>query len=289
MDGRRGLLFAAVARPGALKPGRPVDRPGGVADLHVYDLTPVRAGRVEAGSKLTTVAIVPLGADVLQLLPSRDGLRLFGLTREATPSGAVKLVRVDTAANRLDLQLGLPSGTEAACMTPDGASLFAAVSTQGHADNRTDPEEGEILEIDPETLKVRRTVKIPHDPADIQASDRGLVFVSGGSNQHTALAAVDMRETRSIVGRWQGVYMGSRIRLSADQRRLFIAPTGMPPHIESWLLPANPSNDPTKEESLYDSSEIPLGGETFLSPAGDFLLTRPGGVVPIRVGGGGAS
>ena len=128
--------------------------------------------------------------------------------------------------------------------------------------------------------------RIPIDPADIQANDRGLVFVSGGSNQHTAIVGVNVREARSVVGRWEGVFMGSRIRLSSDQKRLFISSPLSSHSVEAWLLPASLPDPASKEEMLNASPEIPLGGDIFLSPAGDFLLARPGAVVPIRVGGG---
>ena len=130
VDSRRGLLFAIVARPGALKVGRPAERPGGIGDVHVYDLKPAREGRSKPENTWAPMAVLPLGADVPQMLLSRDGRWLFVLTRPAAPGGAVRLVRMNTTENKFDLQITLPAGAEAMCLTPDGASLFVAVSTK---------------------------------------------------------------------------------------------------------------------------------------------------------------
>jgi hypothetical protein len=194
-------------------------------------------------------------------------------------------VRVDTATNRIDCSIDLPIGTVTICLTPDGSTLYAAVSTKGHTGDLSAMQEGQIIELDSASLSVRRKAVITHDPYDIQANDAGIVFASGGSGQHTQIAVVDRKVTQSIIARWPGVYMGTRIRLSPDQRRLFIALPGQPPQIECWLLPDKLSEKPIMEERLNDSPEIPLRGDIFLTPRGDFLLTRAGGVGPIRTVG----
>ena len=287
LDVRRGLLFAVVARPGALRVEKPNGEPSGVADLQVYDIKSILEGRAPAGPDLTPEAVVPLGANVSCLLALGAGPRLYCLERDTTARGPARMVRVDTFANRVDRELDLPAGTEAACPAPDGSTLYASVSTAGHVFGRVGgSEDGMILDIDPETLKVRREVRIPIDPSDIQAGDAGLVFVTGGSNQHTAIAVVKMNESGRLVARWGGVFMGTRVRLSPDRSRLFLAPTTTPPSVETWLLPENMSESPTAKETLTAPTGIPLGGEIFLSPRGDFLLTRPGGVIPLRTGKG---
>jgi CHAT domain-containing protein len=281
--GRRGSLFALVTEPGALKVGQTDGQPGGIGDLHVYDLRSRLDGQKDAGSALAPVSIIPLGANVPQMFSSRDGRSIFCLLRDSSARGPARLIRVDADACKVDCELQLPAGTEVICLTPDGSTLYAAVSTTGHTPDLSAAQEGQIVEIDASTLGVRRTVRVGHDPCDIQANDAGLVFLSGGSGQLTQVVVVSMKGTPSIVARWPGVLMGTRIHLSCDQRRLFIAPPGKPSHVESWLLPAKLSEQPLKEERLNSSPEIPVGGEIFLTPKGDFLLTRPGGIAPIRI------
>ena len=132
-----------------------------------------------------------------------------------------------------------------------------------------------------DSFEVLKTALIDLDPADIQADDKGMAYVNGGSNQHTVVAVVDMKKTRSIVARWRGIYIGACIRLSADQKRLYVASRGISPaSIKSWLLPTRPDAQPTGGQ-LSDSPDAPLGGEIFLSPDDRFLLTRFGAVVPL--------
>ena len=220
------------------------------------------------------------------MLSSKDGDSIFLLERDSTARGPVKLVCVDTSAKKISLELDLPVGTQTMCLTPDGSTIYVAVSTNGHTSDTDAVQEGAIVEIEAATLRIRRTVRVGHDPADIQANDSGLVYLSGGSGQHTQVVVVNMREGQSIVARWPGVYMGARIRLSPDQRRLFVTGTGSSPQTEAWLLPAKLSEKPAVEERLNDSPAIPLSSEFFLTPKDDFLMTRRGGIAPIRVAGG---
>ena len=287
LAGRRGLLFALVTEPKALKLGRPFDPPSGPGKLHVYDIKSILDKPNVTGTTLAPIAVLPQEVSLPQMLRSKDGTGIYCLERDTSRRGPVRLFRVDTATNKVAGKLDLPVGTETMCLTPDGSTLYAAVSTKGHTGDLSAIQEGQIVEVDSASLKVRRTAAIAHDPYDIQANDAGLVFVSGGSGQHTQVAVVNMNDRQSIVARWPGVYMGARIRLSPDQKRLFIAGTGSPHQIEAWRLPANPSGEHVVEERVNETTEIPLGGEIFLTPRGDFLLTRTGGIVPINVADGG--
>jgi hypothetical protein len=196
-------------------------------------------------------------------------------------------VRVDVVANQIDGELELPESTVALCMTPDGSSLFAASSTPARTLNATGPE-GLVLEIDPKTLAVQRTIRVPIDPFDIQVSDKRLAFISSGDKRLSlgVIAVVDMNDTQAVVARWPDVHTRSRIRLCPDQRHLVFSENLIPPSVVSWRLPANPSEVPTVRERLSELPGIPLGGNLFLTPRGDYLLTSRGGVVPVRMSGG---
>jgi CHAT domain-containing protein/tetratricopeptide (TPR) repeat protein len=288
-EDRRGLLFAFVTRSNALKIDKVEGEPSGAGDLHVYDIRRLRDGRLAEGSRLVPAAIVPIGANLPRMLASRDGSRIFGLERDPSPGGAATLVRVDTTLNKVDLEFRLPAGAETLCMTPDGSALYAGVSTRRTGiPNGSGHGEGELLDIDPNTMRIRSNTRIPLHPVDIQAGDRGLVFIIGGSEKRSdgIIAVVDMRGTPRVVGQWPLHRRESRMRLSGDERWLFLSPRrSTPPLVDAWLIPPNFAIKPTVIETLMDSVEIPLGGELFLSPSGDYLLSRAGGVVPIRVRG----
>jgi hypothetical protein len=124
--------------------------------------------------------------------------------------------------------------------------------------NRSEHGEGSLIEIDPKILKVRRTVAIPLNPVDVQASDKGLVFVSGGSDQRTngIIAVVDARDKRAVIAQWSLVSGKSRILLSGDQRWLFISPKVFPVQIEACSIPQNPSDLPTVKRASLTPPEF---------------------------------
>ena len=135
--------------------------------------------------------------------------------------------------------------------------------------------------VDAGSFEVQKTALIELDPADIQADAHQQVYVSGGSNQHTMIAVVDMNKTRAIVSRWKGVYMGASIRLTSDRKRLYVGSRNISPaSISIWDLPDDPAGVPAISR-LQTGPDAPLGGEIFLTPDDVFLLTRFGAVVPL--------
>jgi hypothetical protein len=261
-------------------------QPSGAGDLHVYDIKPLRDGRFPDGSQLTPTAVLPLGANVPWMSGSNDRLRLYCLKTEAKDGGSARMIRIDTATNRVDAQLELPRDTEVVCMTPDGSALYAVVATRRTAaPNGSKHGEGLLWDIDPKLFKVTRRMPIPLNPLDVQATDAKLVLVSGGSANSSdgIIAVVDMKDTQAVLTQWRSVSRGTRIRLSGDQKWLFLSPSTFPATIEAWRIPESPSEVPSVKEFLRDPPGIPLGGDLFLTPGGEYLLTRSGGVVPICV------
>jgi S1-C subfamily serine protease len=283
LDAAHNRLYAVVMSPQGLNFKHPSHEPGGKGDLHVYDIEALLKGDDSGTTELAPASTVPLGVNVKRMLLSADGRYLFLLEAltEAQNSPA-KLVRVDTEKGAPDLELDLEQGAETLCMTPTGRSLYVAVSPKGHAYAAFGvPEEGTIYMVNSGTFEVTKKAQIELDPADIQANDQGLVYVCGGSNQHTAIAVVDMKKTRAIVARWPGVYMGASIRLSHDQKQLYVATRGLsPPTVSCWVLPTRTDAKPTVA-NVSGGPEAPLGGEIFLTSDDAFLLTRFGGVVPL--------
>jgi hypothetical protein len=275
-----------VTAPPDLKFRHPSHQPEGEGDVQIYDIKALLEADNPAADSLTELspeAAIPFGVNVAWMILSDDGrFRYALLALPDAPNTPTKLVRIDTSTDAADLELDLEQGATAFCLSPGGSTLFVAVSPQGHAySNRSRPEEGTLFMVNAETFEVSKTTRIELDPSDIQANDKGHVYVSGGSNPHTLIGVVDMKKTRAIVSHWKGVTMGSCIRLSSDQKRLYIASRKISPaRVACWVLPTCSGGSPIIS-TIRNSSQTPLGGEIFLTPDDTFVLTRFGAVVSL--------
>src|SRR5262249_27368940 len=138
------------------------------------------------------------------------------------------------------------------------------------------PYEGKIQVIDPVAMEVRKTITVAADPYGLAASDDGIVYLSSGSGQWTHIYVVDMK-TASIVSK-MGARHRSHIKLSPDQRRLYVANTDVSPAgIEAWVLPVG-GPPAQKNGGITGHQPVQIGGNIFVSPDGRFLLCQRGGV-----------
>ena len=280
IDPVRKRLYAVVLPPGELKSDHPLQEPYGKGDLHVFDIATLLTGDDGGATELTPVAKVPLGANVIRMILSAYGRYLFLLeTLTDAKNPPAKLVRVDTQAGAADLELDLDQGATAICVSPSGKSLYVAISPRGHEYHSRDrPEEGTIYLVGMDNFEVVKKAMIELDPSDIQANDQGLVYVAGGSNQHTSISVVDMKKSRAIVARWPGVYMGALIRLAGDQKRLFVASRHISPSsVVCWLVDTHGERKP----QTFPVEGGPMGGGIYLTPDDAFLMTRLGAVIPV--------
>jgi hypothetical protein len=286
LDDNKGLLYAVVTEPGALKLRRSNPQPEGVANLHIYEVKDILQGKGVPGTQLAPAAEVALGANVPRMCLSPDGKWVFCLKREDGAEASSKLVRISTETRKADMELDFAPGTEAICLPRDGKTLYAVASPRGHSTRTTGPYEGQIQVVDPPTMEVRRVINVDADPYDIQATNDGIVYISGGSGQFTEVTVVETKKSRSVVGRWKGVYRGSSLRVSADQKRLYISTQNLsPPSVTSWMIPKNLADCPVVSGVLRDARDAPLGGDIFLTPDGQYLLSRFGAAVALGSNG----
>src|SRR5262249_3657532 len=87
-----------------------------------------------------------------------------------------------------------------------------------------------------------------------------------------------------LVARWGGVWAKSFLRLSADQKRLYVATQGVHPgSIEALVIPGKLEEKPASYRSPA-RTEYDLGGEFVVAPDGRFLLSKTGTVLRTGVG-----
>src|SRR5207237_10161863 len=91
---------------------------------------------------------------------------------------------------------------------------------------------------------LRKSFSVPFSAYDLTADDRGRVYLSGEARDWTDVAAVDA-EQGAVLARWGGIWTRSLLRLSADQKRLYVATQGVNPgSADALVLPARPEENP---------------------------------------------
>jgi hypothetical protein len=206
-------------------------------------------------------AVIPVEGTVGSLLLSPNGKWLYYLAEG-------KLGRIDTAKRSKDRELVLAPGTDTLFLTRDGKMLYATTPGSGRAPD------GSLQVIDPLKMTRVKTIAVA-TPYDLAATDSGLVFLSGGSGDWTAITAMDVK-SEAIVARWGGVWTRSILRLSPDQDRLYFATQGVTPgQIEALVIP-RPLDQKSVQYKSPAAPEHALGGDFLIAPDGKHLLCKTG-------------
>jgi hypothetical protein len=322
-DTRRGVLWAVLcdelqeARPGDKRNYGDDDRWASTADrgqgrVFAFDVRPILNGERPAEWP-KPVADLPEPLVAARLTLSPDGQWLYYLDAGAptelkqferpTPwhrvPKSVKLGRIDLTTRKLDRVLPLVDGTEDFVVPPNGKQLYATASPRGHESWRghTDPPferkplHGLVQVIDPDAFKATDTIEIDADPFSAAATDAGLVYITGGSDQHTDLVVLDVRK-RKVVSRWpSSVSEFSQIDMNPDGKWLAMSPHVDPGFVEVYDLRRNPLGhnlgDVESHFSVYSATdsyggwkhEKDMGGGVQFTPDGRFILDRRGVVL----------
>lgn len=259
----------------------------GTGDLYVYKVderlrrpikgTTVKPPKPDDG-ELRPAAVVKLASSVPALVLSPDRRWVYLLNAS---DGKVR--RIDTGKRALDAAAAeLRGGAEGMCASPDGKTLYAFASLDGHRDSHPDGNRGrgEIHVVDAAALKVSRSFTVYSDPYDMAANDAGLLFVTGGSNQQTSLTVVDAG-TGKVRVEWGGFRQRSLVRLSADQKRLYVGTTDVgTTDVMALVLPGKVEDPkPARYASPYKDQ---FDGRPFVvSPDGKYLVSALGYVLSL--------
>ncbi len=256
-------MWLAVCEPHTLGVNRGGDRPSGRGDLHVYDIDPARLGQYRAEERLHPCRVLPLQAEVKELLATPDRRWLFYLARVGSH---VHLGRIDAERQAEDGRLSLPAPTRALCLTPDGRTLYAAGGT-------------ELFDIDPATLSVRRRVDMKADFSSVVADNHGRVYL-GEQGQWTYLTRLELNHPRMAVQRWSAKLHGRiYLRMAPDQSRLYVGTSSViSNHLDVLLLRGHKWSIPPHVSMALSDANGPVRGEFFLTPDGRFLVNRWGKV-----------
>jgi WD40 repeat protein/mono/diheme cytochrome c family protein len=229
---------------------RPADPPAPAAAVEIKPTAVISAGGTIGG---------------MHLSPDRRWLFYLNLTEG-------KVAKVDTQTLRHEKVLRLAEGTDTLCLTPDGKTLLATAAV---ADR---PPQSLVQLLDPGKLELRKSFTVAAAAYDLAASDSALAFLSGAGGDWTDVAVLDLGK-QTVVNRWGGVWTRSFLRLSKDQRRLYVSSQGVTPGtLEAFVLPTKLDEPPTSYKAAL-GAQHPLGGDFTLSPDGKYLLCASGTVL----------
>jgi WD40 repeat protein/mono/diheme cytochrome c family protein len=220
-----------------------------------------------SGDVLRPTKMLPVGASIGSLLVAPDRRYAYYLNL----TDAV-LVRVDPRTQQRQ-RLQLAERTEALALSPDGKTLVAIATTRKGQDA-----ECLLQSIDPEAWKIKQIWTFPRLHAhDVAVSDRGQMYLSSGNGEWGEVIVVDGQG--NVVGHHGGVWTGSLLQLSQDQKRLYVSTQGVTPgSLEALVLPTRP-RDAAQTYRAPRPARHELGGAFQLTPDGRFALCKNGTVL----------
>ncbi|OMP66177.1 S-layer homology domain-containing protein [Domibacillus epiphyticus] len=158
-------------------------------------------------------------------------------------------------------------------MTFANGKLYVTLlkGTHQHVWDEAD-QKGAFAVIDTSLFTLSKVVDITLDPYDIAADDNGIVYISGGSDQHTSLISVDSQTGEELSK--QGITYRSLIQMHPSQNRLYAITTSVSPRdTASYRITGG------KLEAAIDSpyhGDYPLSPDITMSPDGKYLFNQSG-------------
>jgi sugar lactone lactonase YvrE len=258
---RKGNLYAmctAVKKDAMF----PRDRRG-VGNLFVIPMADVLANR-RGEAKRKPSAEIPLRGLAATMILSPDGEWVYLLDTHNQ-----KIVRVSTARQKVDGELDkLEPSTQSMCLTPDGKSLYALAVN------------GALQKFDAAAWKLEKIFQVRGGHSDIQAADDGRVFLNSSEGQWTNVQIFEV--TKEAPPRpWAGIYHSNCIRLSPDQRRLYVSCWHLSPsNITSYYVPPEKSEAKAQQcGSCGLDANFGARGNVVVSPDGSFLFCDAGKII----------
>jgi len=215
-------------------------------------------------TQLKAQSSVAVSGTIAHLTLSPDGKWLYWLNTDDNT-----LHRLDIATMRESDAVPLTGGVEVLTASP-GLKWLVAVGTT--------KDETLIQVVDPSKWQITKSFRIPIIAYDATLDDRGRLYLTGGKGNWTDVTVVDITK-QSIVGRWGGVWTRSFVRLSADQKQLYLSTQGVSPGtLDALTIPEKLDIKPTLSRSPA-TGKAPLGGEFLATSDGEYLLFKNGTIL----------
>ena len=291
IDTEKGMLYLASANLTNPNTTRTVaqmhyDRAFASGDIQVFDLAPIRNGKVEIRSELKPAAVVPMGGSIRGLELSADGKSAYVVVNRTSGRVTKSFLRqIDTATRKQIREKAMPEQMAAMRLSPDGKEIVALEYPT--APNK--PVSVFVYDADSWAL---RAIPLPGASTDVAITTDGILLAGVIGTGAPSAAKLQMLGTQGTlpaeiptVG-WKASNNGY-VAFSPDAKRLYVSSLGgFGPN-----GPANPGLDVYEIEdvedvktykkiaSVRDSGGVSIGGYFNLSPDGEYILFRTGAVL----------
>ncbi|MCM3789301.1 S-layer homology domain-containing protein [Domibacillus indicus] len=141
-------------------------------------------------------------------------------------------------------------------------------------------QEGAFAVVDAVTLKIEKSIQINLDPYDIEADDKGVVYISSGSGQHTRVESFNS-QTGALLSS-QGIYEQGLIELNPSQNKLYTISTGLSPRDFGAYSITEGVLGPEADSPYH--GEYTLGKDLTLSPDGKYIFNSTGHIFRASAG-----
>jgi DNA-binding beta-propeller fold protein YncE len=285
-DKAKGRLF--VLSPN-FKAKDPAGKAGG-SQVVIYDIRDLLDGKVKTKSELAPAKSIQLPGFCTQLCVSPDGEWLYAL--ETKNPKALKVVRVSAADGEAGGSVAVPEFTDGLVLASDGTTLYALAHLSPRLP-KGPPSQGAILVIDPEAMKLKKTINVAVDPFDMAVTKEGIVFVTGYGGVRSEITVVDVEKDTAVIATWKGIPTSSCLKLSADEKCLYVGSWKSGPGTVAVLpLPAALAGSELPKAQWAQAPSAPTArGEMVVAPDNRFLLCDSGFVFTLQAAqqaGGGA-
>jgi hypothetical protein len=260
---RRGILYAVVEVEPIPKNAQwwQAPRP---AHLHVYDTEKLS----QDGGTLVPDKVIPLHSVIQNLHVSPDGAWLFFLDPLKRKVGRINLKQRELDGENDQVA----AGSNSLCLTPNGKALFVCSDANL------------VQQLEPANLQVVKTIALNcGQPNAIQACDNGILFLREADNRHaTTIYLVNAnragKDVRQVV-RWSVLPRFSSIRLSPDQKHLYVYCYASPRILESLYISDRPGVFLGKRCASINLDHEVSHGRIEISRDGSFLFCDQGAIL----------
>jgi HEAT repeat protein len=243
-----------------------------VTVYQIRDLLNRKLKNDDKDAKVKASKTISLEGKCSHLCLSPDGAWLYALDQNNYPK-EVKVVRVNLATEKIDeKKVDMPDSTFRLSLARDGKTLYALSGDPAFKAKRA------ILAIDAEDMVLKKPINLPVDPFDLVTTKEGVVFVSGSGNKASEITILDVR-TGKVEATWKGVPAGSRLKLSEDEKCLFVGKwTATASKVCSVAVPDVFSDSTLPPEKWAKGRLFDTHGEMMLTQDNRFLLCDSGDV-----------
>jgi hypothetical protein len=228
------------------------------------------------------VATLGLKGNYAQLAISPDGKTLFTLDLKNK-----KVVRIDTAASKVEQEKPLEETPVAMAATPDGKALYVVISNAPSwlpFPKTKETPVHRLLRLAPADLEIKATHSLARFPTDVAANDAGLVAVVLQSTGPAELQVLDANKEFAVRLSQRSLPSWCRVAWAPNGAQLYcMTRDGNRSDIRTWSVPAE-ADAPLKAGPVRWFTGFNAGNGFFLSPEGRFLLSQNGTVVDLTAG-----